>query len=464
MKDPTLIDYWFILYKRKKAIYLIIMLSIISAAVISSILPKTYEAKSVFFIPQQENNLSFYRDNNGATRNMLKPQVQQEVHAPYLGFLQSNAIIEQIRNKYPRKPFSRYKKDVDFSLNDEYMLEVYVRDRNPEVAANIANAYPEVLNEMIGGFSLQLAMKNLRTLETQKEETRNKLAESEKALKDYQEKNKLYYMSEEAPQLVSLKVSFIKSLDDSMVSLKDTSQEIDSVQAQIKKETTIYVPEEMVVTTPLIEDLKRQIVDLEIKIASTKGALKESHPAVVALKEQYTEAQANLDKEVDRLIKSQLKSPNSFFETLRQNLVNLNVKRETLETRINALKSAIADIDTRINRFHSFGSEMNQLSREVELNKKLVESLQVGFEEERAQIAREIQAVVVVDVATPPTRPVFPILWLNVLVATALGLIGGVFFSFFLNYLESIREDRWGEVLEEEDDEKPVVIYEDIFK
>ena len=128
-------------------------------------------------------------------------------------------------------------------------------------------------------------------------------------------------MSEEAPQLVSLKVSFIKSLDDSMVSLKDTSQEIDSVQAQIKKETTIYVPEEMVVTTPLIEDLKRQIVDLEIKIASTKGALKESHPAVVALKEQYTEAQANLDKEVDRLIKSQLKSPNSFFETRRQNLV-----------------------------------------------------------------------------------------------------------------------------------------------
>jgi len=47
-----------------------------------------------------------------------------------------------------------------------------------------------------------------------------------------------------------------------------------------------------------------------------------------------------------------------------------------------------------------------------------------------------------VDEADPPQQPSFPILWLNVLVAGISGLIAGVFFCFFLNYIELSRIDK----------------------
>lgn len=442
MKDSTLLDYWLILYKRKKTIYAVILSAMVSAAVLSFLLPNTYEGKCVFFIPKQPNTLTFYSNGNGATRTILEPQVQEESHAPYLGFLKSGVMIERISERYPQKPIGRFKKDVDFSLNDEYMLEVYVRDRDPKLAADIANTYPEVLNEMLAELSLEPTVKNLRTIETQIRETKKKLSESQKNLKEFQEKNKVYFMTDETAQLVAMKAGFEKSLDDSVVSLKEITREIISVDKQLKKESSIYEPGIPVTTTPLIEDLQKQLVDLEIKIAGTRGNLTESHPTVVSLKEQYTRIKDNLDKEVDKFVKSQIKVSSSFYETLRQNLVNLTVKKETVNARISALKKTISDAEGRIKKIYELSAKIDELTRESERNKTLYEKLSVELAEVRAQKAREMQVVIIADKASPPKKPIFPIWWLNMLIAGILGTIMSVFLSFFMHYLDSLKEDK----------------------
>ena len=443
-KDLTLLDYWLILYRRKKTIYLIVVAAMLSAAILSYILPGTYEAKSVFFIPRQTQDFSFYSaGSQGVIRSRLEPQPQEEPHAPYIGMLKSSTIIDLIREIYSQKTFDRFKKDIDFVLNDEYMIEVYVRDKDPKLAADIANAYPEKLNKMIAKFSLESANKNRQTIKQQIEkERRQALEDSQKRLQEYQEKNKVYFGADEITKAVELKTNFIKLLDDSMISLQENIKEIDSVQDQLKKESNIYVPEELVITTPLIEDLKKQLIDLEVKITGAKSDFTESHPVVVTLKEQYAMVQANIEKEIDRLVKSQIKSSDTFLERLRQNLINLYIKKETVQARISALQNTIAETENRIKRLNDVSFKLDELTREVELNKELLKNLQLMREEVAAQEEREIQNVVIVDKAAPPAKPVFPILWLNVMVAGILGLITGVFFCFFLNYIESIRIDK----------------------
>ena len=443
-EDLTLSDYWLILYRRKKTIYLIIVVAMLSAVVLSYILPGTYEAKSVFFIPRQTQDFSFYSaGSQGAIRSRLEPQPQEEPHAPYIGMLKSSTIIDLIREVYSQKTFGRFKRDIDFVLNDEYMIEVYVRDKDPKLAADIANAYPEKLNKMIAKFSLESANKNRQTIKQQIEkERRQALEDSKKRLQEYQEKNKVYFGADEITKAVELKTGFVKLLDDSMISLQENIKEIDSVQDQLKKESNIYVPEELVITTPLIEDLKKQLIDLEVKITGAKSDFTEYHPVVVTLKEQYAMVQANLEKEIDRLVKSQIKSSDTFLERLRQNLINLYIKKETVQARISALQNTIAETENRIKRLNDVSFKLDELTREVELNKELLKNLQLMREEVAAQEEREIQNVVIVDKAAPPAKPVFPILWLNVMVAGILGLITGVFFCFFLNYIESVRIDR----------------------
>ena len=214
MKDLTLLEYWLILYRRKKTIYLIVFSSIIFAAILSYILPETYEAKSVFFVPRQSQDFSFYSNSpNGIIRGRLEPQAQEEPHAPYIGLLKSNAIIDLIREIYPQKSFDRFKKDIDFVLSDEYMLEVYVRDKDPKLAADVANAYPEMLNKIVAKFSLESTNKNSQVVKQQIEKERTQaLEDSKKRLQEYQEKNKVYFAADEVTKAVELKASFVTTV------------------------------------------------------------------------------------------------------------------------------------------------------------------------------------------------------------------------------------------------------------
>ena len=268
------------------------------------------------------------------------------------------------------------------------------------------------------------------------------MEDSKKRLQEYQEKNKVYFAADEVTKAVELKASFVKQWDDSMISLREIVKETGSVQEQLQKESSIYVPEELVITTPLIEDLKKQLIDLEVKITGAKSDFTEFHPTVVTLKEQYAMVQANIEKEIDRLVKSQIKSSDTFLEILRQNLINLYIKKETVQARISALQNTIAETENRIKRVNAISFKLDELTREVELNKELLKNLQLMQEEVSAQEKREMQNVIVVDEADPPQQPSFPILWLNVLVAGISGLIAGVFFCFFLNYIELSRIDK----------------------
>ncbi len=51
------------------------------------------------------------------------------------------------RADFPQKPISRFRRDVDLVVSRESTIEVYVRDRDPELAAAIANAMIDYFNE-----------------------------------------------------------------------------------------------------------------------------------------------------------------------------------------------------------------------------------------------------------------------------------------------------------------------------
>ena len=65
------------------------------------------------------------------------------------------------------------------------------------------------------------------------------------------------------------------------------------------------------------------------------------------------------------------------------------------------------------------------------------------------QQARKIQYVVVVDYAKPPEKPSFPIMWINVVVALLFGLVAGVFYAFFIDYIEETSKIRTRKIIEE---------------
>ena len=163
--EKTLLDYWFTLYKRRYVIGLIMLSSLATTLAISLLLPPVYEAKAVFFVPQRPSSSTFLGSPEGSAiaKTTLIPDPSENSNAPYLGILKSKALAELVKTEYPDKSVDDLKRrDTNYVLTNEYLIEVYARDEHAADAAGIANAYVRHFNRIMQGISDNYRLNSIR--------------------------------------------------------------------------------------------------------------------------------------------------------------------------------------------------------------------------------------------------------------------------------------------------------------
>lgn len=442
MEEKTLLDHWLVLYKRRWLIVFVMLSSMITAGVVSEILPPVYEGKAVFFVPQTPDVVSYLASPTAKTmsRSPLVPMASEEPHAPYIGILKSRAIAELVQREFPHKTIENlYRKDTDFTLSNEYMIEVYTRDRDPVNAAAIANAYVKHLNEIVNKFSSLPVTKNELILEREIESTRAKLAHAKQKLKEFQEKNKTAALDEETRQLISQKMDFQSRYETTQVERRENETKIAALKPQLAKEAILFTGSELVITSPLLEDLRERLAEVDAKLVGSKPYIHEIHPDFISLKEQHAQIEKSITNEIKKIVDSKIKAPNTFYEKTRQQLVGLFVEKERIQSSLQAYRIVIAGIDSMIQKIPELAAQLDSLKMEVEKFKARLQTLENNLEEVKIQREKDLQSVVMVDEATPPSKPAFPVMWLNLLVSALFGLIAGIIYCFFVDYIERTR-------------------------
>jgi polysaccharide biosynthesis transport protein len=435
MEGLTLMDYWLVLYRRRGILAVIVLSAIGFAFYLSSRITPIYEAKAIIFVPEEPSVVSYF--STDASKSIAPkpaiPATQEKSHAPYVGMLRSETVKRKVHEAYPQKSLHRLFLETDFEISNEFMIEIYVRDQDPKLAADVANAYIKALDELL--LSNEISQVHA-AIEQQLQETRGRLEAARQTLQTFQEREKIADLSQETAELVKQQSAFEMKIEDAKVGLKGTEQQISGLQRQLQREAALYVPSGLITTSPLVESLKKDLVDLEAAIGGGLSEQTARHPSVTRLQAQYDEKKRELEREINKIVGSQTKPTGSFYETLRQNLVNLLVEKVALEARTAALARTVAGIGGRLARLPEIKVKHDELVNDVTLYQKLVELLSVNLEEARAQTKRFARGAVVVDPAVVPDKPAFPIRWLNAVVAGMLGLLGGIFYCFFLDYIE----------------------------
>jgi uncharacterized protein involved in exopolysaccharide biosynthesis len=424
--------------------------AMITSLIFSLVLSPVYEAKAVFFVPFKQDPITFLAaPGQSITKTPQVPATTDELQGPYIGILKSTAIAEAVQKKFPHKTVhALLRRDMDFKVTDEYLIEVYARDHNPERAAGIANAYVQQFNRLMEGYAENSKLVAARaTLKTQIEKTENDLQDARTALEHYQRENKSVSIEEETSQLVAQKMTVKNKRDLTAVSLKENDIKIDALKGQLAKEARLMSSEDVVVSSPLLTSIERQMTDLEVKMAALKSELTESHPEYIVLKNQAAKLKQEMKKEVKRIVKSQIKETNTLYENIRQQIVGLYVERETLAASMNASTILLKNIDEEITRLPTVQAHIDSLTYNVERNKRNLDILNNNMEELAAQEGKEMQAGIVVDMAATPKDPVFPVLWLNMLIALFAGTIAGSLYAFFLSYIEETKEARTSRIV-----------------
>lgn len=452
MPEKTLLDYWIVLYKRKIAIVIIIAISIITTVVISLLVKPVYEAKAVFYVPESSQTLSYMSTDAADTlaRDKLIPSSKKEAAAPYVGLMKSTKIAEYIHQEYPRKKVEKLLRyDIDFELSNEYMLKIYSRDEDPVLAANVANAYMKYLNLFLQEASLKNSEQNRDLLNKQSADAEKNLQEAKNELKNIEQKNNIASIDEEIKNLTNQRISFQTQLENTKILIAENGKKMGSTIEQLKKEGSIIAENEFLLTNSLIEYLQKKLSDLATQIVAASVELEKKHPDMKALRKQYKETSNRLKREVQSLVSSQIKPGSTFYEQLRQNLINLIVDQDKLQASMKGYMDTIGRINDRLHGLPPIKAEWNKLNDNIERFKKIYEKLDIDLQETEMQEARDIKYVLVVDYAKPPENPSFPIIQLNAVVALLFGLTAGIFYAFFVDYIEETSRIRKIKIIKE---------------
>jgi uncharacterized protein involved in exopolysaccharide biosynthesis len=210
IKEVNLIEYAYVLIKRRKIIFwftgIIILISFI---LMFFILPRWYKSKTVIIPPKQKAQFSI----SSVLRNMVPfggfgvGRGSDELYN-YIAIINSRTCLEDVVDRFDLK--RRYKeKDVTDAIKelqanitvdlstDEVALEIIAYDTDSLMAANIANYLVEVLNKIYLNLMVQEAKSNREFLEQRYNQNLTDLKKAEENLRDFQKRFAVYALPEQ---------------------------------------------------------------------------------------------------------------------------------------------------------------------------------------------------------------------------------------------------------------------------
>lgn len=215
-KSKRLEDLLIVLVKYRKLIFLNVFIVTIAAIVISLLIPNEYTATASFISPKKKGGL--FGDISGFS-NTIKDlsrtlggrlgAVSDEAYN-YLVILQSRTASEKIIKKFnlrevyeisETKPYedviralSNY---VDFNIEDEGNIVISVTDKIPERAAEMANYYVEILNEISTKLSVTESRNNREFIEKRFIQAQNDILAIEDSLEVFSKKYNVLALEEQ---------------------------------------------------------------------------------------------------------------------------------------------------------------------------------------------------------------------------------------------------------------------------
>lgn len=175
-----------------------------------------------------------------------------------------------------------------------------------------------------------------------------------------------------------------------------------------------------VMENAFIQELRSEVLKVEAEYKKLNATFKEEYPALKTLSTQIKDLKGKIRKEEERLA-----------ESIKRDYLTTLKKEEALREKAKTQKALVMELNQK-------AAQYTILEREVETNKQIHQSLVERTKEIEANVgAAEVGNIQVVDYARLPSAPYKPNVRKNLLLAVVVGLMGGIGFAFFLEYLDN---------------------------
>jgi succinoglycan biosynthesis transport protein ExoP len=293
------------------------------------------------------------------------------------------------------------------------ILEIRFTNSDPQLAARVVNTLVNVYIEQNFKTRFESAMQTSDWLSKQLSDLQLKVEASQEKLVRYQREHGILGIDEKQ-NIVTQK------LDE--LNRELTAAEADRIQKEARYRLIANGNAELLSnldSTSLLSKLHAQEVDLKTQIAQAEVHLGSAHPHILELNNQLKQVQKASQVEVDKLA-GRIKSE---YLTAAQ--------RESM------LRAAMDQQKQQANTLNESAIEYTLLRRDVDSNRQLYEGLLQRLKEASVSAGLRSSNIRIVDPARVPLRPARPDRRRNVMLALAMGLVGGVVLAFVLESLDN---------------------------
>jgi len=283
---------------------------------------------------------------------------------------------------------------------DSNVITISFSGSHPAFAAAMANAFAQAYIDVNLELRIEPARQNAKWFDEQSKQYRERLETAQKALSDYQQKSGI--------------VATDERLDYETQKLNELSTQLTLAQAQgtdasSKRRSSgsaDTMPE--VMQSGLVSQLKGDIARLEARLKEVSGNLGKNHP-------QYLRSQAELEE-----LKSRMNAEVGRITSSIGTAGNISKQKETeLVVAVNAQK-------TRILKLKEQHDEISLLVREVETAQRAFDAIGQRTTQSRLESQSVQTNVSVLNPANEPLKASKPRVFLNVLISIFLGALLGV--------------------------------------
>ncbi len=425
-----------ILWKRKLLIIGIFFIAIVCAYLYVQSVTPIYQTTTTILVQDNERMQSLF---TGDAFSMGSSKVDT-----YNKILKSRNLLHEViqrldlrdKNNEVIEPTTLGKMLSVQSVGSTDLIEITIEHTEPLKAQQILNTLVEEFQELNVQMNKSSLSNAIKFVEAQKVSIEKELQDAEERLLEYKESNQIVSPKEEAVNSLETLVKLESSRSMLEIEVESLNKSMDELNDRLIEQPETIVANRVVSNNPLIKQYKGQLTDLEVALVAAESKYTSNHPEVIEIRTKRETLMNSLQKEVERELTSETTSINPIYQTLVQQLLNLEVSYQANMAKIEGYNRLISQYEKELDRLPKKELDLLRLERDAKVTEEIYTLLMTRLEEIKISEAMETSEVFLVDNAYTPIKPIKPNKKTTVILAGIMGIIVGIGLAFLLAYLD----------------------------
>lgn len=460
-KEIHLSEYLMVLMKRRTLIILVFILTVLATAFYSFSVAPVYESSARLILDKESSSSPItgertdYESYHSQTMTfntsikMIKstPVIKAVIEAlnldaedkdlevsfirQWLSSLKTNItlLIQKDDNQIPLSPEEQQNREMQEliakvqekitveQIRDTRLLNISVKDKDPELAAAMANTLAAKFMEFNLANKMDASKQTLAWLNQELYDLRKKLEDDEQKFFDYKQENMVFSI-EGKQKLAEQK---IQEFNNKYLETRNKRLELDAKINELDKNLGTLkgvANVRSLINNPIIESIYAKVVDLEIELSRLAKIYKGKHPKIVQTRTELE------------------KTRNSLSQEIAKEKENLKSERKVLYAREKTLESTLAEFEKEALDTSSKELKYTILQRNVDTSRNLYDLMVSRIKESNILQTANTSNIRLVETAQMPIGPVSPNKKRNLLLAMVLGVFFGCGLAFFFEYMD----------------------------